>query len=240
MRSIWLNENSCLSPLSGKTGGSFCLHTPSGKRYVLRTQTPELARKGVNRQREAKILRNLTALSPQVPKVRYETPEFLLLDWCQGSPIDTWNEQRLGQLACFLRRLHRLPINDLPHLDLNEYRMQFIAQLASSQQAQWLAQKPVIPSNAELAITHLDLNSQNILWHKNALTVIDWEYAFVADPAFDIAQFLLTNHLSRPHKQFFLQAYLLGQSLPSQTHFHQRLQDYLSVADYLNRLWAAI
>ena len=39
----------------------------------------------------------------------------------------------------------------------------------------------------EYVLSHNDLNVKNILWHKNKVIFLDWEYAAVNDCYFDLA-----------------------------------------------------
>jgi len=58
-----------------------------------------------------------------------------------------------------------------------------------------------------MTICHNDLVKDNLLFKFNGLVLIDWEYAAMNNPLFDLASFVSENNLSEEQEDFFLKKY---------------------------------
>jgi len=59
----------------------------------------------------------------------------------------------------------------------------------------------------KLVLTHHDLNPKNIIFTKNNIKIIDWEYAGVNDLFFDLASVCYEFNLSKEQQQLLLNTY---------------------------------
>jgi len=59
----------------------------------------------------------------------------------------------------------------------------------------------------ELVLTHHDLNPKNIIFSKNSIKIIDWEYAGVNDLFFDLASLCCEFNLSKKEQYLLLKIY---------------------------------
>lgn len=83
-----------------------------------------------------------------------------------------------------------------------------------------------------LVACHNDLVPENILATAQGLTLIDWEYSGMNDPAWDLASYCLESGFGPREEQAFLCSYAQGrdtsvQVLTVAVHAYQFLQDYL-------------
>lgn len=60
----------------------------------------------------------------------------------------------------------------------------------------------------QLVLTHHDLNAKNIIFTKNRIKIIDWEFAGVNDLFFDLASVCCEFNLSQQQQQLLLKTYL--------------------------------
>lgn len=88
--------------------------------------------------------------------------------------------------------------------------------------------------NAELIFvpTHGDLVPQNILVSDENITLIDWEYAGLNDPCWDLASFILECELSLELENEFLLAYGVDEIS------RQKIKLYKNLVDILWAVWA--
>ncbi|MED5525600.1 MAG: choline/ethanolamine kinase family protein [Pseudomonadota bacterium] len=60
----------------------------------------------------------------------------------------------------------------------------------------WLAYRLVEASPLPEVPAHVDLNPENCLWQGERLWLIDWEYASLADPYYDLAAIVVSHELA--------------------------------------------
>ena len=76
----------------------------------------------------------------------------------------------------------------------------------------------------ELVLTHHDLNPKNIIFTKNDIKIIDWEYAGVNDAFFDLASICVEFNLNEKKEKILLHYYLKKITLN-----HQKKLEYFKV-----------
>ena len=73
----------------------------------------------------------------------------------------------------------------------------------------------IYPKAEELILCHNDLTAGNFLFTPQKLFLIDWEYAGMNDPLFDVVSFLNENDLyNSKYKKIFLEAYFSNNEIP--------------------------
>lgn len=87
-------------------------------------------------------------------------------------------------------------------------------------------------SNYTPSLCHMDGNTNNWIIDKNDIYLIDWEYAALANPLWDLAEFCLSCSLNKKQTQFFLQNYGI-KNLESFEHAKTQMT-------YLSLLWFAV
>lgn len=224
--------------LAGMTACSHLIQLSSGECYVWREQNFRAEQLGVNYANEAQMLSYLAHFE-HCPKVLHQTSQGILLSWCEGQNPVQFSGTLLKQLADILAKLHGKPLSpNLPTLNLVTRCEWLRQQLPREQQAHFLQKLPEIEPLAQ-AICHHDLHLGNFILRHNQLTLIDWEYAAVSDPALEIALFFHYNPLSENEVSNFLQRYL-SQMPFAETAFQAKMHAYRPHIQQLDRLWAAL
>jgi len=234
----------------GITNKSYYLKLADSE-YVLRINNPESDRLGLDRAREIKIMSDVASLELAPVNIYYhETSNFFLSKWIPG---ETWSNQQiqkqvnLNRLAQQLKQLHNLPCQSLPRVDLLKrlahYRSMILARHSNlpaiEQRLLSYTLNSLIPKlcSPSLCLCHNDLLSVNILESKNHhIHFLDWEYAAVNEPMFELAVICRGNQLTAENQQYFLQAYL-GEN------FDQFVLDFDAWCwfyDYLSLLWGLV
>ena len=192
----------CLQRLAGgHVNDTWRIDTAAG-RYTLRLDGPLAMRPGVDRGREL-CLHAAAAGAGIAPRIVRAAPEAGVLV-CEFLPGRTWSERdfhdavALGRLAERLRTLHELatPALSGPRFDPGALTLGYLVQaraagvsLEGAEQvlAQLRSARAAIDAAAATpCIVHGDLPYGNVL-DDARLWLLDWEYAQVADPIYDVA-----------------------------------------------------
>jgi thiamine kinase-like enzyme len=84
---------------------------------------------------------------------------------------------------------------------------------------------------------HNDLVPENMLETAEGLTLIDWEYSGMNDPAWDLASFSLESGFDEAQDKRFLESYSRGSVQPR---MRLRVAAYRLLQDYLWSLWSLL
>jgi thiamine kinase len=185
--------------------------------FVLRVDGPAWRRPGVDRQREL-VLHGLAAaagLAPRIVRAPWQQGllvcEFLAgADWAAA---DFGERARLVQLGGRLRALHALPAPQLAGFDPGAILADYLARADDLARAQGAALRPALASACRrvqaagrpAAIIHGDLVHTNLRAGRE-LWLLDWEYAQVGDPAWDIGCILAYYPAAQAHREALLAA----------------------------------
>jgi thiamine kinase-like enzyme len=85
---------------------------------------------------------------------------------------------------------------------------------------------------APFVLCHSDLHHRNVI-ESERVRLLDWEYAGVTEPAYDLASFAQSNDLTSANKRLLLDAYDASPALDERFHLHCALFDWICV------LWLA-
>lgn len=205
-----------VEPLAGgQVNASFAVLTPAG-RFVLKRHPADTAPPGVDRRREA-LLHAAAAHAGLAPALVHADPDgrFLVTEYVSGpawSEADFGDASRLQRLAEHLRALHALEPPEVPAFDPLGLLHQHVAGLPPSEQS---AARPLLRRAAEAvprleaagrapAIIQGDPHPPNVIG-TGPLFLIDWEYAAVTDPLYDLACLLAYHPQAAPHAQLLLE-----------------------------------
>lgn len=226
-----------LSQLSGGPSNNSYEVQQSGERFVLRIDKPEAVGLGLDRHAEKKICVALAneglASSPVYfdPEAGIYLRRFLPGKTWTGS--DLLHPQNLVRLARLLRLLHALPPAGKQFEPLRA-AVRYADQLGTAEAEQACAE--LIDRHSEMeqstqALCHNDLVAGNIL-DGERLMLIDWEYAGIGDPFFDLAVVVQHHRLDGGLTRQFLDAYLQAEAstaelsrLETHCRFYQSLLD---------------
>ena len=152
------------------------------------------------------------------------------------SESDTRNTEKLTQLALTLRKLHALPAAGLrfqPGTAALRYGREIGSHqaLKLAEQANELANELLPPGKAR-CLCHNDLIHMNII-DGNPVRLIDWEYAAMGHPLFDLAVVVRHHQLGSVTAFVFLQEYLGRKDSTAE----QELMAFCQLYDWLAGLW---
>jgi len=198
----------------GPTNTSYLLERGDGQ-YVLRLDKPEALKLGLNRDGEKRAC-TVVAAAGLAPEPLYFDPAagVYLRRYLPGRSwlvSDLAEPGKLRGLARLLRALHQLPRVGAGFDPLAAAR-RYAAQLDGEHSRSVLheAEKLMcrIDDGAPLpTLCHNDLVCQNVL-EGEQLMLIDWEYAGIGNPFFDLAVVVRHHGLDDKSARFFLDAYL--------------------------------
>jgi thiamine kinase len=214
--------------------------------FVLRLDLPAAAELGLDRESERQVCSAAAAAGL--------TPAYRIFD--PGSPVslrpfvagractadDLRDRARLEKLAALLRRLHDLPPAGAPFqpaVAASRYAERIgtpeSAAIAARAQAAWDATQrqagPRVPC-------HNDLVAENVLETTDGeLLVIDWEYAGMGDPFFDLAVVVRHHALEESLAGVLLDAYLGYIATRAES---RRLQRHCEFYGLLLGLWEQV
>src|ERR1700733_1944311 len=218
-----------------------------GESFALRIAAANPHHLGVDREWEGRVLGAAVA-ADLAPAIVYRDPRrgILLTRWVEGvplSPAQARSAPGIERIAGLLRRIHALPMPAPARLMSPERWIDYYSGPAPHPQADLrkaaaaqLAALAALPG-AETAVCHSDLHVQNLIDRGDSLVLLDWEYAHVSDPLWDLAGWrakhdfepelrreLLTRYTGRPSTR--------GESL--------RLERLVWLDDYVCLLWSEL
>lgn len=229
-----------LTALSGGTvNQNYCLRCASG-RYFLKLFCQGGGDRQ-DRQRQYALQQQIAGFGmAPTPLYLSEAGDFMLEVWLDledlaSSELD--GQEKLQRLAQRLVAIHALPIRcaDLPLVEdwqhyINVGNIQMPALLKEVTQASRLWQalpKPVF-SHHDLSFAHVCLTPSGIC--------LDWEYAAMSTPAYDLASSILAEGLDDRQSLTLCDTYARLTTVPANS-LWQEVQQMLPIARLTNRLW---
>jgi thiamine kinase-like enzyme len=158
------------------------------------------------------------------PNVVYSAPHggYFLMDYIEQSELNqaTTNiDTKLSKIAATLAKLHSLDSSKLlsgqADFDLFEHCDSYIEDIEGTLRSSMRNKHSVLLPTLERLVTdrtpktlcHNDLVRENCLFAKHALLLIDWDYAGLNNPWFDLASLIYYLELSDDHAQQLLTLY---------------------------------
>jgi thiamine kinase len=217
-----------------------------GSAYVLRVAASAYGL-GLDHVWEARVLER-AVLGGLAPAVEYCDPRrgILIARWIDGSSwsaADVRRASNIARMAALMRRIHALSIPTPPRImsprtwiDRYAAAVPNISAALRAAAALRLAALAQLPS-ADRVLCHSDLHTLNLIDCGQSLVLVDWEYAHVADPLWDLAGWSANNDLEDEARQDLLASYL-GRAPTSEEQARLRLMDWLY--DYVCLLWSEL
>lgn len=186
---------------TGLSHSSYCVRHDQ-QRFIVRIESAASRSLAMPKQQELTLLNNVGSLAPSVV---WHNATTLVSHYIEGH---TWQAgSHIESLAAHLYRLHHLKL-DLPAFDLLKHIDRY-----------WRKLEELNPKTAEVhhgfyrrcrqktdkilrqhplqCICHNDLIPDNILQNKQEFVFIDWEYAGLNSPYFDLASLVEFGELSK-------------------------------------------
>jgi thiamine kinase-like enzyme len=186
------------------------------------------------------------------PRVVYADLEraVLIARWAPGR---SWSAQEvkaaanLNNMAGLLRKVHAMSVPAPPRMIAPRQWIEIYAQAMSRRalesdpalrtaalaRAELLAKPPHVTG----VVCHSDLHAENLLQENESLILLDWEYAHVADPLWDLAGWSANNDFEADVQWTLLTRYL--GSAPGSSQW-VRFRSLLWLYDYVCLLWSQL
>lgn len=220
-----------------------------GETFVVRVGGRATDLLGIDRDREWMAARSAARLGLG-PEVLFGLPEagVLVTRWVAGRTLDAEGMQAPGvmtRVAAVIRRIHGAPPVDgtfSPFRAAETYtevaRRRGVA--LPSGLGDWLALgRRIETALAPAAVTlcHNDLLPANLVDDGRAIRVLDWEYAAMGDPLFDLANLAANAELAADAEDRLVTAYFEGRSPPGAL---RRLRLLRVASDLREATWALV
>ncbi|MGK0498413.1 MAG: thiamine kinase [Oceanicoccus sp.] len=248
-------EPTTVKPLgNGLTNQSYCVQSPHSQ-WVLRINANHSHSLDINRQSELQAM-SLAADEGITPHCHYSDPHqrYLLTEYIDGEHWSLEKSQSVAggqQLAQLLQKIHQLPaitaMLDVREkiekywqgIDMHSDMAMQLHALTDQLEHHIVASQRLFSTqdNARLCLCHNDLLTENLIIKNESLYAIDWEYAAMGDPFFDLAVICEGQQLDDSTAKQLLVAYL-GRSFNKQD--LQRLAHQRVIYSYLALLWYAL
>ena len=226
----------------GPTNASYLVEQ-AGERFVLRLDKPEAAVLGLDRANERRVCEAIAAAGLGPAYLHFDAAAGVCLrPWLEGRslhPDDLRDRGVLQRLAAALRQLHGLaPLGATfdPLAAARRYAEQLGTPGAGSLAARAAELSAGLQAHAPPPVLcHNDLVCENVLLTAGqGLLLIDWEYAAVGDPWFDLAVVVRHHELGEALAGYFLEAYLQRPPTARESH---RLSRQCAFYGCLLELW---
>jgi thiamine kinase len=222
-----------------------------GVSYALKAAAPHRADFGLDLAWEAQVLERAGSLGLAPPMVYCDPARAVLSRWVVGrtwSPLEVRRADNIAEIAQLLRRVHALPA-PLPPRVMSPMSWIEVYGAALSRhsrgggdgalrtsaesQLQQLADLPP----AVGVVCHSDLHAMNVMQVDETLTLLDWEYAHVSDPLWDLAGWAANNDFGPETQRDLLTSYLGIAPAAAQ---RKRLRLLMWLYDYVCLLWSEL
>ena len=226
----------------GITGETFLVNSGGEEQYVLRLRFPgaKLFVTDPFAEHRLSLLAYQAGLAPE-PVYCCADGEYSLRRYLPGN---VWSEADLHAdggsraLGSLLARVHQLPVSGASDGWAEQALLRYSSAISHDVSAVLAAGLSALADLGRLpalnAVCHGDVVCGNVLDSGGSLRLIDWEYARIADPYFDLAAVSRHHQLDAEASAELLDAYgaVMGNE-PSQ----HRLTGWLSYYDALEALW---
>jgi thiamine kinase len=225
------------------------LVTTEGDRCVVRISDASAEELQIDRNSEAVVLELVAHAGIGADVLRCEPDRGILVTRYLGatwSQRDAHSTENIDRLAALLRRLHALDVpGGVRTVDLaatvhgylrtlDERGIQSGLTLPSLRDCADETAKR-LRKGAMACLCHNDVHHLNIV-DGESLRLIDWEYAGVGEPLFDLASLCVYHRYGRSQRERLLSAY----AAPSETVSWHRLELACWLFDYIRDLWMAV
>jgi thiamine kinase-like enzyme len=242
----------------GITNRNFLVSSPGmTERYVLRLAGNDTYLLGISREVEhaATVAAAGVGVGPDV--VAYIRPEgYLVTRFIDGAPLAlevVHEPETLRRIGEALRRIHdgpAIPGLFVPFRIVEAYRALAMARSVSIPAAYDLAhavaariELALLTSPVELRPCHNDLLNANFIADDGGrIRIVDWEYAGMGDPFFDLGNFSINHELTADEDDVLLRAYEGSPAPAERVHAAHlaRLRLMRLVSDFREAMWGVL
>ncbi|WP_419812451.1 choline/ethanolamine kinase family protein [Bacterioplanoides sp.] len=207
---------------AGLTNQNYILHLEHG-RYVIRFDALNSDELDINRDAEYHI-HQMVVEAGLVSPVIYRhptTPRYWIRQYMAGQPLsaEALNQTQLNQIISVLKTLHQIqPDYPLPTLSLVDKAQQYIDIIHQSSEVSPALEEAfnrlllilkAAPDQTP-CLCHMDAMLSNWISTEQGLQLMDWEYAGLGHPLWDLATVSIDAQLNKQQQQYMLQQYYVN------------------------------
>ena len=126
---------------------------------------------------------------------------FIKYTYIEGEHLVSLNQHRLKRVASTLKKMHKTKVRS-KRVNLKKLLPRY----------KYTKLQKLKKFKSNLALTHNDLNPKNLIFTKDRLYLIDFEYAGVNDIYFDLASICVEFRLNKIEQKKFLSYYFVNQN----------------------------
>jgi len=245
-----------LRPLSGGITNRNFLVEPAGRRdrYVIRLAGNDTHLLGISREVEhaATVAAAGVGVGPEV--TAFIRPEgYLVTRFIEGSPVSdeaVHRPETIARVAASLRRIHEgpaIPGLFVPLRIVEAYRALALARGVPIPPEYELAsaigrriEQSFLSNPVELRPCHNDLLNANFIDDGQRIRIVDWEYAGMGDPFFDLGNFSINHELTADEDAVLLAGYDEGLDRTDRVARLARLTLMRIVSDFREAMWGVL
>jgi thiamine kinase-like enzyme len=221
----------------------------NGESFALRLPGENTGLLGVNREYEyaANTIAGKAGIAPEV--IYFIRPEGCIvtrfIDGREIPPEEMRRPERIQEIVALLHKIHSMPglpgtfsafrtVEDYSKI-AQQYKVKFPDDFENLTARMYNAEKALDSKPRRLCPCHNDLLNANFLMG-DKIYILDWEYAGMGDPFFDLANFSNHHELSDEQAGFLLESYF-GKYTPAQW-AHLKIMQIMS--DLREAMWGLV
>ncbi|HEV2901665.1 MAG TPA: choline kinase family protein [Gaiellaceae bacterium] len=243
---VWPDRELEIEPLGGGiTNHNFVVRVDE-KAYVLRIAGADTGLLGIDRAAEHEAARIAAELGVG-PEVVDFVEGSLITCFVEGGIVPVEEIRRPGclrEVAGLLRRIHDGPafparfdafrVVEIYRETAAAHGVRIPPQFAQAKARADEIERTLGPRPEQPC--HNDLLNANFIRSRNGIRIVDWEYAGMGDPFFDLANFSVNHELSEQESDELLEAYFGELRLEDREHL--RLMRFMS--DFREAMWGVL
>jgi thiamine kinase-like enzyme len=246
---LWPERQARLEVLGGGiTNHNVKVELDDGSAYVLRVAGEDTELLGIDRRAELEATRAAAAVGVGPEVVDFLEPEgWLVTRFIPGTappPERLVSHEGLAEVARALRVVHHGP--DVPatfdaFFVVDAYRATAAGRGGGPPDgSEWVwetaARIRAVRGPVEPQPCHNDLLRSNFIDDGTMLRIVDWEYAGMGDPFFDLANFAINQELDEDGRRALLESYF--REVPPDAPAHLELMRFMS--DFREAMWGVV
>jgi len=245
---LWPESDVAVEVLGGGITNRNFKVTADGESFVLRIGGKDTELLGIDRHAEYEASQVAAGLGVAPEVVGFLEPEgFLVTRFVEGAPVspeELRRPERLRELGTLLRRIH-----DGPAIGSRFDSFRVVEQYCATALAHGVSVPPSFHTARTLAAEierargeqplrtcHNDLLSANLIRAGSRIVIVDWEYAGMGDPFFDLANLAANNGLDEDESRELL----LGYAGEAQAEELDALVVMRFMSDFREAMWGVV
>ncbi len=247
------NEEHWCSISTGRSNASYCFTGIRCKFFIQitnRSNTLFLPYEGVIKLEKIMNVDEYKGLSPWLVDTYFQSKEVRIQEWFESDSLDlslNKNKNVIDTLAKSLAKLHQIKSTKLLSFDIEKHLLKYQRIALNKNKNRGLKSEInsclnnaifKLKAYQQSSLCHYDLNLHNILFNRNKLKIIDWEYVCMGDPALDVAAIVNNFELEKESQEYFISSYRRYINKPTKIDFSdEKLSDMKLLNQYISQLW---